>query len=457
MNYLLKQGRIITSVSDFTGDILIENGKIKAVGKNIDIDNPETIILDAHDKYIIPGGLDAHVHLHLITPAGFSDDDFYTGSIAALYGGTTSFIDFVTPAKGESLISALKKRLTDAENAVCDYSFHMSVTSWNEHTAKEMEQCVKEFGITSFKTYMAYKGVIGIDESELAEVMKTAAKLGVLVTVHCELGDEILKRQKEFIRDKKTSPLYHALSRTPEVESESVQHVVELAKQTGCKTYIVHTSTAESVEFIEKAQKKGYKIFSETCPQYLLLDVSNYEKTLPESLKYVISPPLRKVKDQQRLWKGIQEKTISVVATDHCPFNTKRQKDVGINNFTKIPNGAGGIEERMTLLYTYGVLTGKISLQEWVALTSTNPAKIFGVYPQKGEIQAGSDADLVIWNPETECVISATTHHQHCDSNVYEGFKTNGKAEYVFLRGVPIIEQQKIKEHSLIKGSFLKR
>ncbi len=457
MHYLIKNGRIITKENDFFGDILIANGKIAAIDKIIHLDDSAIEIINAQQKYVIPGGVDAHVHLHLPTPAGFSSDDFYTGSIAALYGGTTSFIDFVTPNKNESLIAALKKRIKEAENAVCDYSFHVGVTSWSEHTKSEMEQCVKEYGITSFKTYMAYTGTIGIDEYELEKIMKIAAKLKVFVTVHCELGNEILKRQQAFIQHNKTSPLYHALSRTEEVEFESVRQVIALAKKTGCNTYIVHTSTAESLEIIEKAQKDGYTVFSETCPQYLLLDVNNYEKPVPESLKYVISPPLRKEKDRARLWQGLKEDIISVVATDHCPFNTNAQKDVGINDFTKIPNGAGGIEERMSLLYTYGVLSGKISLQQWVALSSTNPAHIFGLSPQKGEIAVGADADVVIWNPLSENIISKNTHHQHCDSNIYENFKIKGKAEYVFLRGIPIITKNNLIESSIENGNFLMR
>jgi len=315
---------------------------------------------------------------------------------------------------------------------------------------------VKQYGITSFKTYMAYKGAIGIEEAELFEVMKVADKLNALVTVHCEMGDEIIKLQKEFIANGKTSPKYHALSRSSAIESESVKHVIALAKKANCIVYIVHTSAKKSLELISKALNKGQIVFSETCPQYLLLDDSVYSLPLPDSLKYVISPPMRKKKDQEALWNGLKDGYIHVVATDHCPFNTNGQKDKGIHNFTKIPNGAGGIENRLALLYTYGVLTGRITLNEFVGLTSTNPAKIFGLYPQKGEIAVGSDADIVIWDPSIKNIISVKTQHQHCDSNIFEGFATTGIAAYVICKGKITIENGKLKPN-LPDGSFLKR
>ncbi|NSW46397.1 MAG: dihydropyrimidinase [Bacteroidales bacterium] len=440
MDILIKQGRIIDPFCDIISDLYISSGKIIEIKNNITPPNKNIHIIHAQDRYIIPGGIDAHVHMHLLTPAGYSSNDFYTGSLAALYGGTTTFIDFVTPAKNESLIEALKKRQNEAANAICNYTFHMSITSWNNHTADEMQTCVEKFGIRSFKTYLAYKGNIGIEYSELEKIMKVAHKLNAIVTVHAEEGDEIIKKQNYFIQQGKTSPEYHALSRPNEVESTAVEKVIALAQKTACKTYIVHTSTHRSVELIRDAQKKGIPIYSETCPQYLILDDSVYQKPLYESLKYIISPPIRGLSDQQGLWEGVADETIAVIATDHCPFNTYGQKDIGKNNFTIIPNGAGGIEHRLALIYTYGVLKNKINLQQWVSLCSTNPAKIFGLYPQKGIITEGADADIVIWNPTFEDIISANTHHQHCDSNIYEGLKTIGKAEYVILNGKIIHE-----------------
>lgn len=453
---LIKNGKIITPEKELQGDILISESKIAEV-KNMISEFPEyTEIINARDLYVFPGGIDAHVHLDLPTPAGNSSDDFYTGSIAALYGGTTSFIDFVTPSKNESLLAALKKRLIFSKKSLLDYSFHMSITSWKPETAKEMEEIVKEHGITSFKTYLAYKGGIGIEESELFEVMKVAASLNVLVTVHCEMGEDILILQNKYISEGKTSPKYHALSRPALSEARSVKNVIALAKKAGCPVYIVHTSASDSLLEIEKAQMSGQQVYSETCPQYLMLDDSVYDLPLPESLKYVFSPPVRKKEDQERLWEGLKNGSIQVVATDHCPFNSSGQKDKGINDFTKIPNGAGGIEHRLSLLFSYGVLKRKISLPQFVLLCCSNPAKIFGLNPLKGEITKGADADIVVWNARKEKTISAQTHHQQCDSNIYEGLATKGLPKYVFIKGNMALDNGKINTGKL-KGSFLHR
>jgi len=455
MSLIILNGTIVTSEHTYVSDIQLDYGKIIRIGNDIKVSEADEVI-HAEGKYIFPGGIDAHVHLDLPTPAGPSSDNFISGTLAGLFGGTTTIIDFITPLKTESSITALEKRMKDAENAAIDYSFHMGITSWNENTAAEMDRCVREFGITSFKTYMAYQGVIGIKEEELLLVMKTAARLHALVTVHCELGDDILLSQKEFIDHGKTEPIYHALSRPPETESESVKHVIALAKNASCPVYIVHTSVKESLEHIEKAQSEGQQVYSETCPQYLILDESVYHFAGYESMSYIISPPLRNAIHQKYLWEGLKKETIQVVATDHCPFLLKGQKDYGVHDFTKIPNGAGGIEHRLSLLYTYGVLYNNLTLNNFVAVTSTNPAKIFGLYPEKGEIAPGSDADLVIWNPETDGVISSKTHHQHCDTNIYEGISTKGSPDYVILKGEVVVERGKMKQGKLI-GRYLKR
>lgn len=440
MNYLIKNGNIVLSDRIIKGDLLIRNDKISEISSHIK-PHDDVVNVDAEDRYVIPAGIDAHVHMKLYTPADFSSDDFYSGSIAAYLGGTTSFIDFVTPDKNESLIKAIEKRFIDSQISLCDYALHMSITAWNDSVSDEMELCVKQYGIQSFKTYLAYKGIIGIDYNELEKVMFKAKSLNTMVTVHCEDGDEIIKRQKEFLQNGKTTPQFHALSRTSEVESDAVKRVIELAEKTGCTTYIVHTSSAESIKYITNAQNKGLKVIAETCPQYLILDDSVYEKSIEESLKYIISPPIRKKQDNEALWTALKNKNVSVVATDHCPFNTKGQKDIGISDFTKIPNGAGGIEHRLALLFTYGVLKNKISLFDWVELCSTNPAKLFGLYPRKGNLNPGSDADIVIWNPHIETIISKNTHHQNCDSNIYEGIKIKGQAETVFHKGEMVVNK----------------
>ena len=436
MNQLLIiNGIIINSNSTINSDIAINEGVITEIGQLNPKNFPDYQIIDAKWKYIFPGGIDPHVHLELPTPAGPSCDDFLSGSKAAISGGTTFLIDFVTPSRGQSLMKALTLRLQESNKCLVDYTLHMGITWLDETIPEQMEWCVNEVGIKSFKVYLAYKGSIGIEYTELEKVMQTAASLNATVLVHCEEGDSILKNQKKFLSQGKTEPLYHALSRPAEVESESVRKVIDLCRKTGCKTYIVHTSTAKAIEYIRAAKKEGLPVFCETCPQYLLLDESVYSEPLPDSLKYVISPPIRSKSDQEALWIALADGTVDVISTDHCPFNTKGQKDVGIDDFTKIPNGAGGIENRLALLYTYGVLTEKVSLQQFVGLTSTNAARIFGLYPEKGAIEVGSDADLLIWNPEVKSVISVETQLQKCDANIYEGFEVGGKAEYVLRSG----------------------
>ena len=440
MNQLLIiNGTIINSDSTSKSDIAVSEGVITEIGKLNPASFPDYQIIDAKGKYIFPGGIDPHVHLELPTPAGPSCDDFLSGSKAAIAGGTTFLIDFVTPSRGQSLMKALAFRLKESNKCLLDYTLHMGITWYDETIPEQMEWCVNEVGIKSFKAYLAYKGSIGIEYRELEKVMEKAASLNATVLVHCEEGDVILKNQKKFISEGKTEPLYHALSRPAEVESESVRKVIDLCRKTSCKTYIVHTSSAKSIEYIRAAKTEGLPLFCETCPQYLLLDESVYSKPLPDSLKYVISPPIRSKSDQEALWLAVADGTVDVISTDHCPFNTFGQKDKGLNDFTKIPNGAGGIENRLVLLYTYGVLTKKISLQQFVTLTSSNAARVFELYPQKGVIKVGSDADLVIWNPNTKSVISVEAQLQKCDSNIYEGMAIAGRAEYTIAKGKTLL------------------
>lgn len=432
---ILANGTLVTSEASLNVDIAVDKGGIIAIGEHLSSEFPGYQIIDATGKQIFPGGIDPHVHFALPTPAGPSCDDFRSGSRAAVAGGTTYFIDFVTPEHGQSLKNALMLRQEDAKQSLLESGLHMGITWYDETIPDQMRRCVQEAGIKSFKAYLAYKGSIGIEYSALEKVMETAANLGAIVLVHCEEGDQILKNQQEFLKQDKTAPLYHALSRPVETEAESVRKVVDLCRKTGCRTYIVHTSAAKSLEYIRQGKKEGLALYCETCPQYLLLDESVYHKPVTESLKYVISPPIRSKADQEALWLALQDGTVDVISTDHCPFNTFGQKDQGIHDFTKIPNGAGGVQHRLALLYTHGVLTGRISLQQFVSLTSTNAAKIFGLYPRKGEIAIGSDADLVIWDPESKSVISAKTNVQTCDGDIFEGIGVRGNAWKVLIKG----------------------
>jgi len=454
-NILIRNGTVVTSDSKKRNDVLISNGVIERIGRDLGALQGEVHAIDATGMYVFPGGIDPHVHLDLPTPAGNSSDNFETGSMAAIAGGTTSVIDFVTPSKTQSLIEAFNERLIVAKNSLIDYGFHMGITSWNSNTAAEMKQCISK-GMTSFKTYLAYKNSIGIDYNALLNIMKTAAHLDATVTVHCEDGDKIEKLQKEFIAKKCLTPDYHAASRPPEVEYESVKQILALAKIAKCKVYIVHVSTEGSVRLIKSAQLSGQKVFAETCPQYLLLDDSLNHLSGFESAKFVMSPPLRSKENAKALRKALEKGVFNVISTDHCPFNFNGQKDKGIKDFRRIPNGVGSIESRLSLLYTNGVIKEKIPLNKFVDLTSTQAAKIFGLYPQKGEIAVGSDADLVIWNPKVKNVISSKTQHQHCDYNIYEGFKTIGAPEIVIVGGKIAYALGKIKTKGLM-GKYLKR
>lgn len=454
MKLIIKHGKIVTSAKIFIGDILCVDGVISKIGEVLDSSKVDQTI-DASGYLIFPGGIDPHVHMHLPSNAGFSSDDFYSGSKAALYGGTTTIIDFVTPKKGQSLISALEERKKEAKKSLIDYSFHVSPIEWKSTTKEEIRICIQEKGITSFKMYMAYKSSIGLEDKDIYKVMKAVGKYGGIVTMHCEMGDEIEILRKSFAKNGQLSPKYHPLSRPAKMESKAVKVAIELAEKSNCPLYIVHVSSKKSLKDIKKAQKRGQKVYAETCPQYLFLNDSKYSGNFEETAPFVMSPPLRKPKDNISLWKSIINNEIQTIGTDHCPF-MMNQKKKGKNDFRKIPNGAGGVEHRMALLFTHGVLEGKISLNEFVKLTSTNAAKIFGLYPQKGEIAVGSDADFVIWDQNQKNEISAKSHKQNCDSNIYEGIKTIGSPRYVIRKGQVVIIKNALFK-IVPKGNFLKR
>lgn len=443
MSILIKNGTVVTSTQTLRVDVLISGESIVEIAPEIN-EKADTVI-DAQGMYVLPGGIDPHVHLHLPTPAGCSIDNFKSGSIAALYGGTTTFIDFVTPSKSETLDEALTKRIAEATDSLTDYSFHVSPIKWDKTIEEQIVNCI-ERGFPSFKIYMAYKETVGLNDDELYHVMHDVASHGGMVTAHCELGDEVDKLRNQFFEEGKVTPKYHALSRPESAEVSAVKRAMAFADQTNCPLYIVHVSSGESVKHILQAQRSGQQVFAETCPQYLTLNDSVYNDNFAESGKYIISPPIRSANNNDLLWEGISNNVIQTVGTDHCPFS-QAQKEFGINDFRKVPNGAGGIEHRLELLYTFGVKNNKISLNKLVNIFATQAAKIFGLYPQKGEIAVGSDADIVIWNPNAQRTISAKNHHSKADISIYEGFKVNGKAEYVLLRG-----NMTIKNGQLVNG-----
>ncbi|MDP2423240.1 MAG: dihydropyrimidinase [Bacteroidales bacterium] len=437
MKLLIKNGVIITESDQYQADIIVSGGRIHEIRKEAATSELFDQVVEANGCYIFPGGIDPHVHMHLPSPAGFSSDDFFSGSHAALFGGTTTLIDFVTPCRGQSLTEALDRRLEEASSALTHCTFHISPIEWRDSTKDEISKCIDR-GFKSFKVYMAYKQTVGLNDDHLLKVMQAVAQAGGLVVIHCEMGDEIEVLRNQYVANGNTEPIYHALSRPGHTESEAVKRAIELADQALCPLYIVHVSAKESLEHIRTAQQQGQRVYAETCPQYLLLDDRKYDGPFEQTAPYVLSPPLRKPADKEALWQALSDGTIQTVGTDHCPFMFS-QKAVGRDDFRKIPNGVGGVEHRLALLFTYGVLQNRITLNQFIKLTSTNAATIFGLFPAKGNVSAGADADLVIWNPVTQCTISATSHHQNCDTNIYAGIAVEGFPEYVIKDGQLVV------------------
>jgi dihydropyrimidinase len=452
MNILIKNGTLISPESTVYSDVFIREGMIEAIGQNIPVPDSSCEIIDASGCFLLPGAIDPHVHLNLPASPGFSSDDFISGSKAALLGGTTSIIDFVTPKRGQSVHTAFIERKKEAAKSLIDYKLHVSPVEWLPRTAEELEQCFYHEGVRSFKIYMAYKSSIGINDGAMLQVMKTVARLGGLVTVHCEMGNEIDILRDQYFKSGKTSVKYHALSRPSDMEAMAVKRAIDLAKRAECPLYIVHVSSGLSLEHIRKAQSGLQPVFAETCPQYLLFTDKKYRGNFEETAPYVMSPPLRKKADNLALWQALADGTIQTIGTDHCPFNLE-QKKAGLSDFRKIPNGAGGIEHRLELLYSYGVLKKKLSINRLIELISTQPAKIFGLFPHKGIISPGSDADIVVWDPEPARFISANSHHQNSDINIYEGIKIMGQAKYVLSKGIIAVKNGKLVSKS--KGFYI--
>jgi len=453
MSLLIKNGRIITAADDYVADIYIENEKIVTIGKNLIVTADK--VIDAKNKLVIPGGIDPHVHLDMPFMGTYSSDNYETGTRAALFGGTTMVIDFILQTQGKSLYAALNewKGRSDG-NAVGDYSFHMAVTDFNPSTQAEIKDMIEKEGITSFKTFMAYKGALMIDDRQMVGLMNEVKKHGGMVTTHATNGDMIDYLVAKHKSEGKTSPLYHYISQPEITEAEATARFSDMAEYTGVPAYVVHMTCEGALNHIRDASKRNQKVFVETCIQYLVLDASLYDKGF-ESAKWVMSPPLREKKDQATLWAGINQGIVQVVATDHCPFMWE-QKKMGENDFSKIPNGHPAIEHRMELLFSEGVKKDKISLNKFVEVTSTNVAKIFGMYPQKGTIAVGSDADIVVFDPDKKHSISVNTHHMNCDYSGYEGWEITGKCETVILRGKLAVDNNKLLVDKGY-GKFIKR
>jgi len=459
---LITNGTIVTAADTYKADVLVEDDKIAMIGKGLKAAGAKRI--DATGKYVIPGGIDVHTHMELPFGGTFASDDFETGTRAAAFGGTTTIVDFAVQGMGEPLEMARDAWLKKARGkAVIDYGLHMIVRDVTDKVLKEMDVMVKE-GVSSFKLFMAYPGVFQVDDGSIFKALSRTAENGGLICMHAENGGVIDVLVKRALAAKHTEPKWHALTRPPEAEGEATNRAFRLAEMAGgIPLYIVHLSSSQALEQVRLFRDRGLPAYAETCPQYLFLSIDNYDEPGFDGAKYVMSPPLRERWHQDELWKGLARNDLQVVSTDHCPFcmtegykGLPKQKQLGVGDFSKIPNGAPGVETRMVLLYDGGVVQKRITLNRWIEVTSTTPAKIMGMFPKKGTIAVGSDADIVLWDPRTTSTISAKTHHMRVDYNPYEGRKVKGKAAVVLSRGEVIVEKDQFLGKKG-RGKFVKR
>jgi len=456
MRVLIKNGRIITAVDDYMADVLIEGEKVVLIGKDLQVQADK--VIDATDRLVLPGGIDPHTHFDMPFGGTTSADDFMSGTQAAAFGGTTCVIDFAIQTKGESTLKGLDTWHAKAEGkALIDYAFHMIVTDMPEERLPEMRRLADE-GVTSYKLFMAYPGVLYVDDGTLYRAFRQAGENGTRICMHAENGIVIDEIIKGAVKEGKTEPKWHALTRPTRMEAEGVHRAIAIAEVAKVPLYIVHLSCSDALEEVKRGRARGVDVVAETCPQYLFLDQSYYEREGFEGAKWVMTPALREKWNQDELWQGLKFRDLETIATDHCPFCIKGQKELGKDSFTKIPNGAPGVENRMSLIYNGGVVAGRISLNRFVELTSTAAAKTFGLFPKKGTIAVGSDADIVIFDPnrkETISVNNPCTHHMRVDYSAYEGFEVQGFTETVLSRGRVIVEKNTLKTEG--GGQFVKR
>ncbi|UDF28426.1 UNVERIFIED_ORG: dihydropyrimidinase [Roseateles sp. XES5] len=452
MSTVIKGGTIVTADLTYKADVKIDGGRIVEIGPNLSGDE----VLDAAGCYVMPGGIDPHVHLEMPFMGTYSADDFESGTRAGLAGGTTMVVDFCLPDPGQSLLDALKRWDNKSTRANCDYSFHMSVTWWGEQVFDEMKTVVQEEGINSFKHFMAYKGALMVNDDEMFASFQRCAALGALPLVHAENGDVVAAMQQKLMDEGNNGPEGHAYSRPPSVEGEATNRAIIIADMAGAPLYVVHTSCEQAHEAIRRARQNGMRVYGEPLIQHLTLDESEYfNKDWDHAARRVMSPPFRNKQHQDSLWAGLAAGSLQVVATDHCAF-TGEQKRFGVGDFRKIPNGTGGLEDRMPMLWTYGVNTGRLTMNEFVAVTSTNIAKILNVYPRKGAILVGADADIVVWDPKRSKTISAKSQQSSIEYNVFEGKQVTGLPRFTLTRGVVAIEESTVKTREG-HGQFVKR
>ncbi len=461
MGTLFKNGTILNASDTYAADVLVEGEQIVLIGQSIAAEGHK--VIDASGKYLMPGGIDVHTHLELAFGGTFSSDDFSTGHRAAAFGGTTTHIDFAIQSRGHSLHETLADWHSRADpKAQIDYGFHLGITDLRPEVMAEIPTLVAD-GVTSLKLFMAYKGVFQVDDQTLFRTMMTAAEHGMLTMVHAENGDVVDDLIHKLLAEGKTDPKYHAVSRPSAVEGEATGRAVALAGVAGAPLYVVHMTCEEAIQQLRLGRDRGLPVQGETCVQYLFLTVDDLARPGYEGAKFICSPPIRTVHDQEVLWKALRDRTLQVVSTDHCPFwyegginGRIKGKELGKGDFSKIPNGLPVIEDRMKVMWHHGVSGGRFDANRYVELMSTNPAKIFGLYPRKGTIAVGSDADIVVWDPEKLEKISAQTHHMNVDYNLFEGQTVKGGAAAVFLRGTQIVDGAQWLGHNG-GGQFLKR
>lgn len=452
---LIRNGKVVTAKETRAADIRVEGERIKEIGANLQPASGEKII-DATGMLVFPGGIDVHTHLDMPFGGTTSSDDFETGTKAAAFGGTTTLIDFAIQPKGTRMRDALDTWWKKAENrASIDYGLHMIVTDLGTAGLDDMDDLVRE-GVASFKLFMAYPNVLMVDDATIFQALSRTAKNGALICLHAENGGIIDVIVRRAIAEGKTAPIYHGLTRPVAAEAEAVHRAVAMSEISGAPVYIVHLSSEEALNEVRAARDRGVPVFAETCPQYLLLTIEELSRPNFEGAKYVFTPPLREKHNLPKLWDGLKDDHLQVVSTDHCPFCFEDQKILGKDDFTKIPNGGPGVENRLQLLFHYGVNEGKFSVNRFVELVSTTPAKLFGLYPRKGELAAGSDADIVIWDPNAALTISAKTHHMRVDYSMFEGFQVKGNARTVISRGEVVVDGGKFLGRTG-RGNFLKR
>jgi dihydropyrimidinase len=455
MSVLIKGGRILTAADDYVADVYVEDETVTLIGESLD--QPADKVIDATGKYVLPGGVDPHTHLDMPFGGTVTIDDVESGQISAAFGGTTCHVDFIIQPQGMSFAAAFDEWKAKANGKqVIDMGYHMAVTDLKEGGTLEELASLPDEGITSCKLFMAYKGALMVDDETLFKVMQVAAETGALVMVHAENGDAIDVLVKQALAEGKTEPRYHALTRPPETEGEATNRAIQLARVAGCKLYVVHVSCRESVEPIKLAREKGWDVWGETCTHYFFIDESDLERPDFEGAKYVYTPPPRARENQEVLWRAVERDVLSVISTDHCAFLWDGQKTLGKDDFSKIPNGAPGLENRLQMIHEHGVRAGRISLNRMVELLSSNPARYFGLYPRKGTIAVGSDADIVVFDPERKVTISAATHHSKSDYNLFEGTEVTGAPELVLLRGRVLVEGDELVAQPGI-GEFIRR